>query len=141
MRSVNSCILVGRLGADQVVKVLGSSNKVATLNVATSDSYKDQSGEWKEDTQWHNVQVWGKSAEYCENLKKGDIVHVEGKIKHRKYNDKDGVEKWVTEIHSYNVQLFDKYKPAGVAPAGQQQPQQRASAPAAAADQSDDLPF
>lgn len=139
MRSVNSCILVGRLGADPVIKSLSSGNKVATLNVATSDSYKDQSGEWKEDTQWHNVQVWGKSADYCDNLKKGDIVHVEGKIKHRKYDDKQGVEKWVTEIQSYNVQLFDKYKPAGTA--STQQQQQRPATQQVAADNSDDLPF
>lgn len=143
MESLNTCTLIGRLGADAIKKDLQGGGKVTSFNLATTESYKQQDGTYKDETQWHNVNAWGNSADYASTLKKGDLVCVQGMIKYRKYVDKDGVEKYITDIQASNIKLFKRHT-AGTtsapASAGQQQQQQR-QAPAASADVSDDLPF
>lgn len=135
MKSVNKVILIGRLGKDPEKKSYDSKTR-ATFSMATSESYKRPDGEYKEETQWHNIVVWGQSAEYAGNhLKKGDVVYVEGKITHRSYIDSNDVTKYVTEIVATNVSLFDRYKP-NQAPAenpGENNTQSN--------DSSDELPF
>jgi single-strand DNA-binding protein len=95
---INKAILVGNLGKDPEVKTLENGTKVATFSVATSESYKDKNDTWQTLTEWHNVVAWRGLAERAEKLSKGVMVYIEGKITHRKYNDKDGVERMTTEI-------------------------------------------
>ena len=94
----NSVQLIGRLGKDPEVKVFGDKKK-ATFSIATSDSYKNQKGEKVEDTQWHNVVIWGSLAGVAEKyLKKGSEVCVEGKLVHRNFETPTGEKKYFTEI-------------------------------------------
>lgn len=92
-------ILVGRLGADPEVRTLESGTKVASVRLATSERYKDRNGNQQEATEWHNVVLWRGLADITEKyLKKGDQVYVEGRIKTRKWTDKDGNDRYSTDI-------------------------------------------
>ncbi len=106
---VNKVTLVGRVGRDTEVRRLENGTPVGKFSVATNESYKDNNGEWQELTEWHEVVVWRGSAEYCEkNVKKGDLVYVEGKITHRKYTDKNGIERYSTEIVASQARVLGK---------------------------------
>jgi single-strand DNA-binding protein len=95
----NRVYLIGNLGADPEVKQLESGKTVAKMNLATSESYKDSDGKKVTDTQWHNLIVWGPSAKTAgKYLKKGAEIAVEGKLVHRKYDDKNGAKHYVTEV-------------------------------------------
>ena len=95
----NSVQLIGRLGKDPEVKEFDKSKK-ATFTIATNDSYKNQKGEKVEDTQWHNIVIWGQLAEVANKyLKKGMEVCVEGKLVHRNYETEKGEKRYVTEIN------------------------------------------
>jgi single-strand DNA-binding protein len=99
--SVNKVILVGNLGRDPEVKQLGSGSSVANLSVATSETWRDKaSGERKEKTEWHRVVIFSEGlVRICEQyLKKGAKVYLEGQLETRKYTDKDGVERYTTEV-------------------------------------------
>ncbi|HEY0664236.1 MAG TPA: single-stranded DNA-binding protein, partial [Thiobacillaceae bacterium] len=99
MASVNKVILVGNLGRDPEMRYLPSGEAVANLAIATTDKYKDKTGQMVEQTEWHRVSFFGRTAEVCgQYLKKGSQVYVEGSIRTRKYTDKEGVEKYATEI-------------------------------------------
>lgn len=108
MASVNKVIIVGNLGADPETKYLPSGDAVCSLRVATGDKWKDKtSGQMKEATEWHRISFFGRLAEVCgEYLKKGSTVYVEGSIRTRKYQDKDGVEKYATEIRGDVMQML-----------------------------------
>jgi single-strand DNA-binding protein len=94
----NSVQLIGRLGKDPEVKTFNNSKK-ASFSIATTDSYKNQKGEKIEDTQWHNIVIWGKLAGIAEKyLKKGNEVAVEGKLVHRAY-EANGEKRFITEIN------------------------------------------
>ncbi|MBL7832454.1 MAG: single-stranded DNA-binding protein [Cyclobacteriaceae bacterium] len=94
----NSVQLIGRLGKDPEVKMFGDKKK-ASFSIATSDSYKNAKGEKVEDTQWHNVVIWGKLAGVAEKyLKKGQEVAIEGKLVHRDYETDKGEKRYITEI-------------------------------------------
>jgi single-strand DNA-binding protein len=95
---INKAILVGNLGKDPEVKTLENGTKVATFSLATSESYKDKNDAWQTLTEWHNIVAWRNLADRAEKLTKGTMVYIEGKITHRKYNDKDGVERMITDI-------------------------------------------
>jgi single-strand DNA-binding protein len=99
MGSINSVLLVGRLGADPEIKYTSNSRAVCNLSVATSEQWKDkQSGEKKEKTEWHRVTVWGEQAESCGKfLAKGRLVAVQGKLQTRSY-EKDGQKHYATDI-------------------------------------------
>ena len=95
----NSVQLIGRLGKDPEVKEFTKSKK-ASFTIATTDSYKNQKGEKVEDTQWHNIVIWGKLANIAEKyLKKGQEVAVEGKLVHRAYETTSGEKRYITEIN------------------------------------------
>jgi single-strand DNA-binding protein len=95
----NSVRLIGNLGGNPEVKELQSGKKIAKLSLATSDKYKDSEGKLVNETQWHNLVAWGKTAEFAERyLEKGQEVVVEGKILNRSYTDKEGQKKYITEI-------------------------------------------
>lgn len=100
MSSLNKCLIIGNLGRDPEVRSMQNGTKVANINVATSESWKDKSsGERKERVEWHRVVVFGPLADICEKyLKKGSKVYLSGQIQTRKWSDKDGVEKYSTEV-------------------------------------------
>ena len=95
---VNKVTLIGRLGADPEVRRLENGAAVAKLNIATNENYRDKNGEWQKLTEWHNVVVWRWLAERAEQyLKKGSLVFIEGKLTTRKWQDKDGNNRYTTE--------------------------------------------
>lgn len=105
--SVNKVILVGNLGRDPEMRYLPSGEAVASLSVATTDKFKDKSGVMQEVTEWHRVTFFGRTAEICgQYLKKGSQVYVEGSIRTRKYTDKEGIEKYATEIRGDRMQML-----------------------------------
>lgn len=108
MSSVNKVILIGHLGRDPETRTFPSGDQVCNVTIATSEKWKDkQSGEMREATEWHKVVFNGKLAEIAaQYLRKGAQVYVEGSIKTRKYTDKDGVEKYATDIIAENMQML-----------------------------------
>lgn len=119
--SLNKVLLIGRLGRDPELRYTTSGQPVATFSIATDESYKSKDGQKVEKTEWHRIVVWGKSAEFCGNyLTKGRLVFVEGKLETRKWQDKDGQEKYTTEIKADRVDFMDsRQAEGGFAPAPQ----------------------
>lgn len=109
MASVNKVTILGNLGKDPEVRNLPSGDQVVNVTVATSDKWKDKNtGEQKEATEWHRVTFFGKLADVASKfLQKGSPVYVEGRLKTRKYTDKDGVEKYSTDIVAEQMQLLE----------------------------------
>src|SRR5690348_10384557 len=106
MASVNKVILLGNLGRDPETRYTTGGDAVTNLNVATNEQWKDKNGEKQERTEWHRVVLFGRQAEVAgEYLKKGRSVYIEGRLQTRKYTDKDGVEKYSTEIVADRMQL------------------------------------
>jgi single-strand DNA-binding protein len=108
-RGINKVIIVGNLGQDPEVRYLQNGGAVANLSVATSESWKDKNtGEQKTETEWHRVVIYQKLAEIAgEYLRKGSKVYLEGKLKTRKWTDKDGIERYTTEIVCNELQMLD----------------------------------
>ena len=103
----NRVQLIGRVGNDPEVKSFDGGKKLATVSIATSDSYKNEKGERVEQTEWHRVVAWGKTAEIIEQfVTKGREIAVDGKLTHRSYDDKDGVKRFMTEIIVNELQLL-----------------------------------
>lgn len=99
MSSVNKVILVGNLGRDPEMRTLNNGDTVANLNIATSERWKGKDGDWQEKTEWHRVVIFNPHlAKFAERLSKGSKVYLEGAIQTRKWTDKDGAEKFSTEI-------------------------------------------
>jgi len=151
MASVNKVIIVGNLGADPETRYLPSGEAVTNIRVATTDRWKDkQSGEMKEATEWHRISFFGKLATIAgEYLKKGSQVYVEGALRTRKWQDKDGQDKYSTEIRADVMQMLGR-REGGGEPRGEPAMQARAAEPKAAAakkpagkfdDMEDDIPF
>ena len=119
--SLNRVFLIGRIGKDPEVRHTQSGQAVASFSVATDESYKDQSGQKVEKTEWHKVTAWGKQAEFIGSyLGKGRLVYIEGKIETRKWADQNGQERYTTEIKAERVQALDKRPDGQQQPAGQQ---------------------
>ena len=107
MASVNKVILLGNLGRDPETRYTTGGDAVTNLRIATTETWKDKSGEKQEKTEWHSVVLFGRQAEIAgEYLKKGRSVYVEGRLKTRKWQDKDGVEKYTTEIVATDMQML-----------------------------------
>lgn len=108
MASVNKVIIVGNLGRDPETRYMPSGDAMTSITVATTDSWKDKAtGEKKEQTEWHRITFFGKLAEIAgQYLKKGSQVYVEGSLRTRKYMDKDGVEKYATDIRADSMQML-----------------------------------
>lgn len=105
--SVNKVILVGNLGKDPELRYTPSGAAVASFSLATTERYKDKSGEYQEKTEWHNIIAWRQLAEICgKYLHKGKQVYIEGKIQTRSYDDRDGNKRYVTEIIADQVQML-----------------------------------
>ncbi len=105
---INKVTLIGNLGGDPEIRTLENGTPVGRFSLATNENYKDKEGNWQSQTEWHNVVVWRDLAERAKSLKKGSTVYVEGKINYRKYTDKDGVEKSLTDIVAASFRLLDK---------------------------------
>jgi len=122
--SVNKVILVGRLGRDPETRYTGGGQAVANFSVATDETYRDRNGERQKHTEWHRITVWGKQAEIAQQyLKKGSLVYVEGRIRSREWNDKEGQKRTSFEIVANNFRMLGGRGEAGmgagaVAPAG-----------------------
>jgi single-strand DNA-binding protein len=107
MASVNKVILIGNLGRDPEIRYMPSGDAVANLRIATTDKFKDRSGEQQEVTEWHSVAFFGKQAEICgQYLKKGSQIYVEGSLRTRKWQDKDGNDRYTTEIRGDRMQML-----------------------------------
>lgn len=117
-RGVNKAILLGNLGKDPEIRYTQSGNAVANFTLATTERRK-QGDEWVDHTEWHNVTVWGKSAENAEKyLQKGSQVYIEGRIQTRKWEDKEGNTRWTTEVVVADIQFLSRPAENG---GGQQQ--------------------
>lgn len=153
MSSLNRCTIIGRLGDDPTIRYTQSNKAVATLSIATSQKYKDKDGQMQEDTEWHRVTAWGRTAEICQQyLTKGSLVYIEGPIKTRKWQDKEGRDQYTTEITALQltmlggkgdgVQSRPTPPPAGdSAPQGQNKPLQSGADLNVMDTIDDDLPF
>src|SRR6266498_2239581 len=107
MASVNKVILIGNLGRDPETRYTTNGDAVTNLRIATTETWKDKNGEKQEKTEWHTVVLFGRQAEVAgEYLKKGRSVYIEGRLQTRKYTDKEGVEKYSTEIVGDRMQLL-----------------------------------
>ena len=99
MAGINKVILIGNLGKDPEIRSLESGAKVASFSLATSESYKNKEGQRVDQTEWHNIVLWRGLADVAEKfLKKGSQIYLEGKIRSRSWDDKDGNKKYITEI-------------------------------------------
>jgi len=107
MASVNKVILIGNLGADPETRYLPSGDAVTNIRIATTENWKDKSGEKQEHTEWHRISFFGRQAEIAgEYLKKGSPVYIEGRIRTRKWQDKEGQDRYSTEIVADRMQLL-----------------------------------
>tara|TARA_B100001540_G_C15350761_1_gene436761 strand:+ start:51 stop:479 length:429 start_codon:yes stop_codon:yes gene_type:complete len=142
MAGVNKAIIVGNLGNDPEIRYSANGNAIASISVATSDRWKDKNtGEQQERTEWHRVKLFGRLAELAgEYLKKGSQVYIEGRIQTSKYQDKDGNDRWSTEIVARDMTFL-----GGRASVGDSQGTPPASSPqrdsAPSGDFDDDIPF
>lgn len=156
MASVNKVILIGNLGKDPEVRYLPDGAAVVNMSVATTSKWKDKnSGEKKEETEWHRITIYGRLAEVAgEYCKKGKPVYIEGRLKTRKWQDNDGNDRYTTEIIADAMQLlggrdgvqqddggFEQHKSAQQSQQRQQSAPQRSSAPQSQDDLDDDIPF
>ena len=161
MASVNKVILLGNLGRDPETRYTANGDAVTNLNIATSEQWKDKSGEKQERTEWHRVVLFGRQAEVAnEYLKKGRSVYVEGSLRTRKWQDKEGQDRYTTEIIATEMQMLggregmgggageerggDDYgeRPQRSAPAARPAASKPASKPATGFDaMDDDIPF
>jgi len=107
MASVNKVILIGNLGRDPETRYMPEGGAITNISIATTDKWKDKNGEMQEKTEWHRVAFFGKLAEIAgEYLKKGSQVYVEGRLQNRKWQDKDGQDKYTTEIVANVMQML-----------------------------------
>ena len=154
-RGINKVILVGHLGADPESRAMPSGRNVTNLRLATSESWKDkQSGEQKERTEWHGIVLYDRLGEVAsEYLRKGSQVYIEGRLQTRKWQDKEGKDRYTTEIIANDMQMLGGRSGGGggggAQAGGTSEPRERSSAPEPAAagagagpsDFDDDVPF
>ncbi len=138
---VNKVILIGNLGKDPEVRFTPNGRALAKFPVATSEKWVDQEGNRQERTEWHNVVVWGKQAETCgQYLAKGRQVFIEGSIRSRQYDDKDGNKRYITEIVARDVRFLGGGGGRPAQDTGVSVPPGEDAGPPAAAEE-DDIPF
>lgn len=138
MSSVNKVIIVGALGRDPETKFTADGLAICRMSIATSRKYKDSKGAVQEETEWHRIVLFAKLAEIAQQyLKKGSSVYIEGRLRTRKYTDKEGVERFQTEIICETLKMLgEKSQPASVRSSNVQK-KPAAQAPA----MDDDTPF
>jgi single-strand DNA-binding protein len=142
MSGVNKVILLGNLGKDPEIRNLESGAKVATFPLATNRTYKAQDGKRVEETEWHNIVLWGTLADLSEKfLTKGRQVFIEGRIRSRQWDDKEGIKRYITEIVGENM-TFVGGRDQRDEPTTSSEPDTNGTAePKTQIDEGDDLPF
>ena len=142
-RGINKVIVVGNLGADPDTRSMPSGNAVTNISVATSESWNDkETGERQEKTEWHRVVFFGRLAEIAsEYLKKGSQVYIEGKLQTRKWEDKEGNERWTTEIVSNQMQMLGEKMSQSASNQGNVTKQNNSSNEFVDEEFDDDIPF
>lgn len=145
MAGVNKVILVGNLGKDPEVRHLENGASVANFPIATTESYKDKNGNRQEQTEWHNIVLWRGLADIAEKyLKKGNQIYVEGKLRSRSWEDKEGNTRYITEVIGDNLTMLGG-KPSesndSSSPKSNTTTAAKPSAAAVQEDDDDDLPF
>ena len=149
-RGINKVILVGNLGQDPEVRTTPTGTTIANLNLATGEAWKDQQGQLQERTEWHRVVMYGRTAEIARDyLHKGSKLYLEGRLRTRKWQDKNGQDRYTTEIHAQEFQMLDR--PTGDNGQGQAQVRPSSATPRPDAQASgagyseipfdDDIPF
>ena len=142
MASVNKVILIGNLGRDPETRYMPDGGAITNISIATTDTWKDKAGEKQEKTEWHRVAFFGKLAEIAgEYLKKGSQVYVEGRLQTRKWQDKDGHDKYTTEIRADRITLLGGGGGGGGGMAGGARPQRNAGAGASSGGGADHEPM
>jgi single-strand DNA-binding protein len=107
MASLNKVMLIGNLGKDPEVRYTAGGTAVASFSLATSEKFKGKTGEWEEKTEWHNITLWARLAEIAgEYLAKGKTVYIEGRLQTRKWQDKEGKDRYTTEIVGEKMQML-----------------------------------
>ncbi len=105
----NQVQLIGRLGADPEMKEFSNGNSKVSMNIATSETYKNKAGDQITDTQWHNVIAWNGTGKYIKNyISKGTEIIIQGKLTHNSYEDKNGITRYITEIVADQVMILSK---------------------------------
>jgi len=151
MASVNKVILVGNVGRDPETRYMPSGDAIVNLSLATTDQWKDKNGEKQERTEWHRIVIFGKTAEIAgQYVRKGSQIYIEGRLQTRKWTDKEGQERYTTEIVADRMQMLGSRGGGGDAPMDREPPPAPASEPRAAParksgtafdDVDDDIPF
>uniref|UniRef100_C6E9H8 Single-stranded DNA-binding protein n=1 Tax=Geobacter sp. (strain M21) TaxID=443144 RepID=C6E9H8_GEOSM len=127
MASLNKVMLIGNLGKDPEVRYTAGGTAVASFSVATTEKFKGKDGNWEEKTEWHNITLWARLAEIAgEYLSKGKTVYIEGRLQTRKWTDKEGKDRYTTEIVGEKMQMLSSKGEGGGGGGGQRQsrPQQ-----------------
>ena len=123
MASLNKVILIGRLGKTPEVTTFENGNKKISATMATSERYRDRDNNWVEQTDWHNIVVWGNLAndiaEGRRNYAKGDLMYVEGKLRTRQYTDQQGIVRYVTEVNADKMMQLAPARPVAQSSFGQ----------------------
>jgi len=146
---INKVILIGNLGRDPEVRILEGGVAVGNFPIATNENYKDKSGNWQTRTEWHDIVAWRQLAENLESrMSKGTLVYVEGKLSSRKYTDKEGIERYKTDVVANLIRVIDRKSESGSGSSGmdggmRSNPQNSESSNEQDTDSSDidDLPF
>lgn len=157
MASVNRVILIGHLGRDPEIRYLPSGDAVATISIATTETWKDKAGEKQEQTEWHRIVMFGKTAQIAgEYLKKSAQVYIEGKLQTKKWQDKEGKDRTTTEIRCDRMQMLggkpseatdgsretaDEYRKASGSGAQRNPPAAKTQQQTGFNDLEDDIPF
>lgn len=151
MASVNKVILIGNLGRDPEIRYMPSGDAMVNINIATTDNWKDKNGEKQEKTEWHRIVMFGKVAEIAgEYLKKGSQAYFEGRLQTRKWTDKEGQERYTTEVVADRMQMLGS-RSGGTsramddqpnsAPASSRKPAESSASAGGFDDMEDDIPF
>ena len=146
MASVNKVILVGNLGRDPEVRRMPSGDAMVNLSIATTDTWKDKGGERQEKTEWHRIVMFGRVAEVAgEYLKKGSQAYFEGRLQTRKWTDKEGQDKYTTEVVADRMQMLGSRSGSGTGSFSDSQASSKASGSGEFSggldDLEDDIPF
>lgn len=111
---INKVTLIGNLGRDPEIRHLEGGTAVTKFSLATNENYRDKTGEWKTETEWHDIVAWRQLAErVAKDLKKGSLVYIEGKITHRKWQDKEGHDRYSTEIVANTIRSLERKENSG----------------------------
>ncbi|HEX9023897.1 MAG TPA: single-stranded DNA-binding protein [Geobacteraceae bacterium] len=142
MASLNKVMLIGNLGKDPEVRYTGSGTAVASFSLATSERFKNKNGEWEDRTEWHNITLWGRLAEIAgEYLAKGRTVFIEGRLQTRKWQDRDGRDRYTTEVVGDKMQILSAKGEGGRQGAGRPEAQEAPPYEEPAFNPDDDIPF